>query len=75
MNWTKVKDKLPDRGQQVVLITTERFWNVPDGVLEFNVTATGYLASDGGNYWAIFGKRGMDIDSFTHWMYLQNPDE
>lgn len=72
--WTRIKDGLPNHGQQVALITTKRFWSVPDGVPDANVTATGYLAEAGGsNYWAIFGERGMELDSFTHWMPLQNP--
>ena len=72
--WTRIKDKLPNHGQQVALITTRRFWNVPDGVPDAHVTATGYLAETSGrNYWAIFGERGMELNDFTHWMPLQNP--
>lgn len=72
--WINIKDKLPDIGHQVVLITTERFWNTPKGIPDANVTATGYLSKCGDTlYWSIFGERGMDINAFTHWMPLQNP--
>jgi hypothetical protein len=73
-DWIKVADRLPDIGEQVVLITTDSYWYVPDGVPEANVTATGYRADCGAfEYWAIFGERGMDLNAFTHWMPLQNP--
>jgi hypothetical protein len=69
--WYKTSERLPDPGDQVLLITENRLWCTPVGVDEAHVTATGYLAHNGPDlYWAIFGERGMELESFTHWMGL-----
>ena len=77
--WRDVREELPEPGRQALLMTTDRFWNVPDGVPEANVTATGYLSmpyqNDGSVYWAVFGERGMEIDAFTHWRYCDDGPE
>ena len=73
--WCPVAKNLPEPGRQVVLINENRFWNTPDGVQEANVTAAGYLAYSHTNpYWSIFGERGMELNAFTHWCYLPNPE-
>lgn len=73
--WTKIADQLPKIGQHVVVLSEDRFWNVPDGLPPMQITATGYMANYGnGNCWAIFGERSVSLDAFTHWMPLQAVD-
>ena len=65
--WIDCKERLPEIGQYVILLA-DRYWNVPEGIDDMRVTATGYLNKHGSLYWSVFGERGFDIDAFTHWM-------
>lgn len=65
--WISTKDLMPEINEYV-LLKADRYWNVPDGVPDMQVTATGYLTDFGGKYWFVFGERGMKLDAFTHWV-------
>ena len=65
--WIDVRENLPEKGQYVLLLA-DRYWNVPDGVPDMKVTASGYLAEFGRLFWSVFGERSLDLDAFTHWM-------
>ena len=66
--WISIKDRMPDRHQYILLVA-DRYWNAPDAMGHPHVAAVGYLDEIGGQqYFSIFGERGMEIDSFTHWM-------
>ena len=69
-SWTSVQEKLPGKGEYVLLIT-DRYWNTHDGVPDMHVAAVGYLDDYGtGNFWSVLGERGMEVNSFTHWMKI-----
>ncbi len=65
--WISMSDAMPELHEYVLLLA-DRWWNTPDGVPEMKVTAVGYLADSGGEYWSILGERGMALNSFTDWM-------
>lgn len=67
--WIDVNHQLPEKGQYVILLA-DRYWNVPDGIDDMKVTATGYLNEHGSLYWSVFGERGFNLDAFTHWMLI-----
>lgn len=74
--WNKISECLPEKGQQVLLITVNRFWNTPEGIKDMNVTATGYLQSYGiHTFWSVFGESGKEINTFTHWMAIDSPED
>ena len=66
--WISIEDRMPDRYQYILLVN-DRYWNAPDEMGGPHVAAVGYLDEIGGQqYFSIFGERGMEIESFTHWM-------
>lgn len=72
--WTPIKERLPDKHRYVFLLA-DRYWNTPDGVPDMKVSACGYLNDFGSLHWSVFGERGFDLDSFTHWMYVPETEE
>ena len=50
--WISTADAMPELNEYVLLMA-DRFWNVPEGVPDMKVTATGYLAEFGEKYWSV----------------------
>ena len=74
MEWISVKDRLPELHIVVALMDCTSYRN--NGNQEVNnphVVQAGHLTHFGGNYWSVYGERGLEVDSFTHWMPLPEP--
>lgn len=66
-----IAERLPERGEYVLIVAADRFWNVPDGFPDMNVAAVAYLDDYGaGPFWYTWGRGGATTDSYTHWMLI-----
>ena len=72
--WIQVSEKLPDEHRKVALMDCNSYENQPDEVSNPHVVQAGYLTNiHGQQFWSIYGERGLNVNSFTHWMPLPEP--
>lgn len=74
--WRSIETSLPDLLTPVFLLDTGSIWNAPDEIGEVLEMTQGYLNDVRGHkYWSIFGARGAEINSYTHWLPLPKAPE
>lgn len=75
--WISVMEALPNNHKYCALMDTRSYANNGNRIVNNeHMVKAGYLTSIGGiRFWSCHGERGVEIDSFTHWMQLPDPPE